>query len=87
MESVRNEGDDNIGLLEGLVEGSGIVDIKGNSLGVLEASTESLGALEGTAGCTEVSAGYKGRRIYQLAHTDSDLDVSLAENLNSGLGD
>jgi hypothetical protein len=56
VESVRNEGDDNIGLFEGLVESSGIVDIKGNSLGVLEASTESLGALEGAAGCTEVSA-------------------------------
>jgi len=59
VEGVWNERNNNIGLLKGLVEGSGIVDIKGNSLGVLEAGRERLGAFEGTAGYTGSSAGYK----------------------------
>lgn len=49
MEGVGDEGDNDIGLLEGLVKGSSVVDIKGDGLGVLEAAGESLGALEGTA--------------------------------------
>lgn len=28
-----------------------------------------------------------GLRINSIGHTDSDLDISLAEDLNSGLGD
>lgn len=88
VEGVRDEGDDNIGLLEGLVKSSGIVDIKGDSLGVLEAAGESLGALEGTAGFYSSSADWTAiaHHIEPLIHTDGDLDVSLAENLNSGLG-
>lgn len=51
VESVGDQGDDDISLAKGIVKSSGIVDIKGDSLGVLEATRESLGTLEGTAGC------------------------------------
>jgi hypothetical protein len=49
VEGVGDQGDSDIGLLEGLVKGSIIVDIKSNGLGVLEARGELLSALEGTA--------------------------------------
>jgi hypothetical protein len=68
VESVWDERDHNIGLVQGSIEGGIVVDIEGDSLGVLEARGQGLGTLKGTAG-------------------DSDLDVSLAEDLNSGLGD
>jgi hypothetical protein len=49
VESVGDQRDDQVDLLHGLVESSIIADIKGDGLGVLEVSSESLGTLEGTA--------------------------------------
>jgi hypothetical protein len=49
VEGVGDQGDGDIGLLEGLVKGSIIADIESNGLGVLEARGELLSALEGTA--------------------------------------
>jgi hypothetical protein len=51
VESVRNQGNSEVNLLESLVQSSGIVYIEGNSLGVGEAFAELLGALKGSAGC------------------------------------
>jgi hypothetical protein len=49
VECVGDQGDGDIGLLEGLVKGSIVVDIQSNGLGVLEARGELLSALKGTA--------------------------------------
>lgn len=68
VEGVRNQGNSKVGLLESLVQSSGIVHIEGNSLGVGETLAELLGTLKGSAG-------------------NSDMHISLGENLNSGLGD
>lgn len=50
VEGVGDQGDDHIGRLDGLVKSSGITDIEGNGLGVLEALAELLGTFEGSAG-------------------------------------
>lgn len=50
VEGVRDQGDGQVDLFEGLVQRSGIVDIEGNGLGVFEPGAELLGALEGAAG-------------------------------------
>lgn len=50
VKGVGDQGDDHIGRLDGLVKSSGIVDIEGNGLGVLEALAELLGTFEGSAG-------------------------------------
>jgi hypothetical protein len=51
VESVWDERDHNVGLVQGSVEGGIVVDIEGDSLGVLEARGQGLGTLKGTAGC------------------------------------
>lgn len=50
VEGVRNQGNSKVGLLESLVQSSGIVHIEGNSLGVGETLAELLGTLKGSAG-------------------------------------
>lgn len=50
VEGVRDQGDGQIDLLKGLVEGGIIVNVEGDGRGVLEALAELLGALEGAAG-------------------------------------
>lgn len=89
MESVRDKRNDNIGLAQGSVEGSIIVDIERDGLGVLEARGKGLGALEGTASCYRIVSDSQCNMgiVDSMEHTDSDLDISLAEDLNSGLGD
>lgn len=51
VEGVGDQGDDHVGLLDGLVKSTGIADVKGDGLGVLEALAELLGTFEGSAGC------------------------------------
>ena len=50
VESVGDQADDEVDLLESLVQSSIITDIEGDGLGVLEAGTELLGGFEGTTG-------------------------------------
>lgn len=89
VEGVGDQGDGDIVLRESLVEGLVIADIEGNGSGVLEAFAELLGALEGSAGWG-LLAGFEYTPIDETelnALTNSDLDISLAENLNGRLGD
>lgn len=51
MVGVRDQGDDEVDLLEGLVKGGSIADIERDGRGVVEALTELLSTLEGSAGC------------------------------------
>lgn len=51
MVGVRDQGDDEVDLLERLVEGGRIVHVEGDGLGVLESFGELLCALERSAGC------------------------------------
>lgn len=50
VEGVRDQGDGQVNLLHDLVQGGVIVDIEGNSLGVLEAFAQLPGAFESPAG-------------------------------------
>ena len=52
MESVRDQRDDQVDLLHGLVESGIIANIEGDRLGILEVSGESLGTRKGTASCS-----------------------------------
>ena len=52
VEGVGDQGDDNINLLHSGIELSIVANIEGDSLGVLETSSELLGAVEGTASCS-----------------------------------
>lgn len=52
VEGIGDQGDGQIDLLQGLVEGGGIVDVERDGLGVFEALAELLGAFEGAAGFT-----------------------------------
>jgi hypothetical protein len=51
MESVGDQGDDQVDLLHGLVQGGIIADIEGDGLGVLESRGKRLGTLKCTASC------------------------------------
>lgn len=51
VEGVRDERDEQIRLLSGLIKGFVIADIKGDSLGVAESFAKLLRTLEGSAGC------------------------------------
>jgi hypothetical protein len=51
VESVRDQGDSKVDLVEGLVESTGIIDVQRNGRGVLETLGELLGTFEGTASC------------------------------------
>lgn len=89
VEGVGDQGDGDIVLRESLVEGLVIADIEGNGSGILEAFAELLGALEGSAGWS-LLAGFEYTPIDETelnAPTNSDLNISLAENLNCRLGD
>lgn len=87
MEGVGDQGDGHIVLGEGLVEGIGISNVEGNGRGVLEAFAELLGALEGSAGCLMVQLALRLLSTESMKLTNSNLDISLAENLNGRLGD
>lgn len=50
VESVRNQRDSHIDLLESLVQRGVVVNVQRNGLGVLEALAELLGIFEGSAG-------------------------------------
>ena len=50
VESVGDQADDEVDLLESLVQSSIITDIEGDGLGVLEAIAQLLSTLKGTAG-------------------------------------
>jgi len=50
VESVGDQGDDEVDSLHGLVEGGIVANVEGDSLGVLEVLGQLLGAFEGTAG-------------------------------------
>lgn len=49
VEGVRDQGDGQVDLFQGLVEGGIIVNVEGDGLGVFEALAELLGAFEGAA--------------------------------------
>lgn len=49
VEGVGDQGDDNVNLLHSSVELSIVAHVQGDGLGVLETSSELLGAVEGTA--------------------------------------
>lgn len=51
VESVRNQRDGHVGLLQSLVESSIIANVEGDGLGVLESLAQLLGILEGSACC------------------------------------
>lgn len=48
---VWDEGDDELDLGQLGVQGSRVIDVQGDGVGVLDALAKPLGALEGTAGC------------------------------------
>lgn len=49
---VWDEGDDELDLGQLSVQGSRVIDVQGDGVGVLDAFAELLSALEGTAGCS-----------------------------------
>lgn len=51
VEGVRDERDEQIRLLSGLIKSLVVADIKGDSLGVAESFAKLLRTLEGSAGC------------------------------------
>jgi hypothetical protein len=51
VEGVGDQRDNESNLAHSLVEGLVIIDVEGNSLGVLESFAELLGALESSASC------------------------------------
>lgn len=60
VEGVWDQGDDEVVLGDGGVEGLCVVDIEGGRLCALDAGGELLGGLEGPAGCREVGEGRLG---------------------------
>lgn len=88
VESVRDQRDSQIDLVEGLVERSIITDIEGDGVGVLEAGAEFLGAFEGAAGWLMCQLGVSSRSGHVIGrHTNSNVHIGLAEDFNGGLRD
>lgn len=95
---VWDEGDDQLDLGQLGVQGSRVIDVQGDGVGVLDALAELLGALEGTAGYSIPSlAGglsvkytvvfYIQRHCGEISPTNSQEDAGLAQLVNGRLSD
>jgi hypothetical protein len=85
---VGNQTDDNAVLANLVLEGSRVVDIERDGAAVLEALTELLGRLEGTAGWNGMSMTVVyGTMRRRCVDTNSDRDVGVAQDLSSRAGD
>ncbi|EFE40642.1 hypothetical protein TRV_04692 [Trichophyton verrucosum HKI 0517] len=95
---VWDEGDDQLDLGQLGVQGSRVIDVQGDGVGVLDALAELLGALEGTAGCfiPSLAGGLsvKYTAVFyieaprgKISPTNSQEDTGLAQLVDGRLSD
>ena len=85
MESVWNEGDDQIRAANLFIESGLVGDIKGDGSSIFETFAKTLGRRQGSACYVSLSVPARPMRRSRL--TDGHFYARISKNLDSGLGD